>query len=53
MTMKYGILSLGMLLFAMSNLQAQTRFGVTGGVQLAHISTNDADINDEKRAMPG
>ena len=53
MTMKYGILSLGMLLLALTSLQAQTRFGVTGGVHLAHISTNDADINDEKRAMPG
>ena len=51
--MKYRILSLGILLLAVSNLQAQTRFGVTGGVHMAHISTNDADINDEKRAMPG
>ena len=51
--MKYGILSLGILLLALTSLQAQTRFGVTGGVHLAHISSNDADINDEKRAMPG
>lgn len=51
--MKYGILSMAMLLFCLAGLQAQTRFGVTGGVHLAHISTNDADINDEKKAMPG
>lgn len=51
--MKYRILSLGILLLAMTDLQAQTRFGVTGGVHMAHISTNDDDINDEKKGMAG
>ena len=51
--MKYRILSFGMLLLAMKDLQAQTRFGVTGGVHMAHISTNDDDINDEKKGMAG
>lgn len=51
--MKYGILSLGMLLLALTSLQGQTRFGVTGGVHMAHITTNDDDINDEKQAIPG
>jgi hypothetical protein len=51
--MKYRILSFGILLLAMTDLQAQTRFGVTGGVHMAHISTNDDDINDEKKGMAG
>jgi hypothetical protein len=51
--MKFRILSLAIVLFAVSALQAQTRVGITGGLHLAHISSNDADINDEKQAMPG
>ena len=51
--MKYRILSFGILFLAMTGLQAQTRFGVTGGVHMAHISTNDDDINDEKKGMAG
>jgi Outer membrane protein beta-barrel domain len=51
--MKYRILSLGILLFAATAIHGQTRVGITGGVHLAHISSNDADINDEKQAMAG
>jgi len=38
-------------LFAVSGLQAQGRFGIQAGLNMAHISSNDKDINEDKKAM--
>lgn len=40
------------LAFSMSRLSAQGRFGIQAGLNMAHISSNDADINEDKKAMP-
>jgi hypothetical protein len=39
-------------LFAVGGLQAQGRFGIQAGLNMAHISSNDDDINEDKKAMP-
>lgn len=50
--MKHGVLLLFVLTLSMGQLAAQSRYGIQAGLNMAHISTNDDDINEDKMAMP-
>lgn len=50
--MKHGALLLFVMILCMGQLSAQSRYGIQAGLNMAHISSNDDDINEEKKTIP-
>ncbi|NDC77599.1 MAG: PorT family protein [Chitinophagia bacterium] len=50
--MKPFLTAVAIVVLTVGTARAQGRFGILAGLNVAHISSNDDDINSDKQAMP-